>query len=105
MKTESKIKTAVEVLKEELTESMVELLVDTPHFEEFVIDAIVNYHDQFQAKFEMPTDNQLIKVAILFNDGKVDMAQLTNMVSMCQFVVDRLFENGNVMVPSSKEKI
>lgn len=56
-------------------------------------------------KFEMPTDNQLIKVAILFNDGKVDMAQLTNMVGMCQFVIDRLFENGNVMIPSLKEKI
>ena len=36
---------AVEILKEELTENMVELLEKTPHFEEFVIYAMISYSD------------------------------------------------------------
>ena len=42
------MKTAAEILKGELTLGMVETLVETPHLEEFIIDAMVNYHDQFR---------------------------------------------------------
>ena len=40
------MKKASDFLKEELSKSMNELIVNTPHFEEFIIDAMVNYSDQ-----------------------------------------------------------
>ena len=52
----------------------------------------------------MPTDKQLIDIAILFNDGKLDKEKLACMVGMCQFVLDRLQENNDVSKASSKEK-
>ena len=54
-------------------------------------------------RFKMPEDDQLIKTAIIFNDGKLDAEQLSGMVGMCQFVIDRLYENGDMGMPSSKE--
>lgn len=36
---------ATEILKQELTENMVNTLVETPHFEEFIIDAMISYSD------------------------------------------------------------
>ena len=57
-----------------------------------------------EGRFKMPTDEQIVKTALVFNDGKLDPAELTNMVSMCMFVVDRLYENGDIMIPSSKEE-
>ena len=54
-------------------------------------------------RFKRPTDEQIIKTALIFNDGRLDAEELTDMVSMCMFVVDRLYENGDIMIPSSKE--
>lgn len=54
-------------------------------------------------RFKMPNDRQIIGLAILYNDGKVDKKQITNMVAMCQYVLDRLYENGDILIPSSKE--
>lgn len=56
-----------------------------------------------EERFKMPSDSHLIKIAIIFNDGELDDAKLVNMVSMCQFVIDRLHENGDVSKKSSKE--
>lgn len=56
-------------------------------------------------RFVKPTDDQLIKLAILFNDGKLDHEKLADMLSYVEFVIDRLYENGDVLVPSSKEEI
>lgn len=56
-----------------------------------------------QTRFILPTDEQIINTAFVFNDGKLDPEELTNMVSMCMFVVDRLYENGDMLIPSSKE--
>lgn len=50
-----------------------------------------------------PTDEQLIDIAILFNDGALDIEILSSMVGMCEFVLDRLIENNDVTKPSSKE--
>lgn len=53
-------------------------------------------------RFTMPSDDHLVKIAILFSDGKLDRDQLSAMVGMCQFVLDRIQENDDVTVPSSK---
>ena len=42
-------------------------------------------------------------IAIIFNDGKLEQQKLADMVAYGQFIVDRLYENGDVMKPSSKE--
>ncbi len=54
-------------------------------------------------RFKIPTDDEIIKIALIFNDGRLDANELTNMVSMCKLVTDRLYENGDIMIPSSKE--
>ncbi len=54
-------------------------------------------------RFAKPTDQQLIEIAILFNEGKIEPEKLSEMVSMCQFVIDRLYESGDVAKKSSKE--
>lgn len=54
-------------------------------------------------RFKMPTGEQLVATAIIFNEGKVDKDSLVNMVGMCLFVLDRLYENNDIMIPSSKE--
>lgn len=55
-------------------------------------------------RFILPDDKDIIKIALLFNDGKIEEKKLTDMVAMAQFIIDRLNENGNVKIPSSKEK-
>lgn len=55
-------------------------------------------------RFKMPTDQQLVEIALLFNDGELDEVTLSKMIGMCEFVLDRLFENNDCSKPSSKEK-
>jgi len=54
-------------------------------------------------RFEMPTEKELIDIAISINDGVYDDEQITRMTSMCNFVINRLFENGDILKKSSKE--
>lgn len=54
-------------------------------------------------RFQLPSDKQIVEIAILFNDGKIDEETLTKMVSMSNFIIDRLYENGDVSKPSRKE--
>lgn len=68
-----------------------------------ILVAMEAYSEQHE-RFKMPTDQQIIKMAIIFNDGYLDPNELTNMVSMCQFIIDRLYENGDIMIKSSKEE-
>lgn len=56
-------------------------------------------------RFEMPDDKTIIDFAILFNDGRLDPEQLSNMVGMCQMILDRLHEHGNVRQKSKQEII
>lgn len=56
-------------------------------------------------RFEMPCDKTIIDFAILFNDGRLDPEQLSNMVGMCQMILDRLHEHGNVRQKSKQEII
>lgn len=54
-------------------------------------------------RFKLPDDETILNIALIFNDGKLDKNELANMVSMAQFIIDRLHENGDVKMPSSKE--
>jgi hypothetical protein len=55
-------------------------------------------------RFTKPTDQQMVEMAILFNDGKMDLDKLADMMAYAQCLIDRLYENGNVTIPSSFEK-
>jgi hypothetical protein len=55
-------------------------------------------------RFKMPTDNQLVSLAVIFNDGKIDREKLADMVAYGQFIINRLYENGDIGKPSSKEE-
>jgi hypothetical protein len=54
-------------------------------------------------RFLKPTDKELVEISLLFNKGKIQKSKLVDMVAMAEFIIDRLFENGNVSTPSSKE--
>ncbi len=55
-------------------------------------------------RFKKPSDEQFVKIAILFNDGVIESEKLRDMVAMSEFIIDRLYENGDVSICSSKEK-
>jgi len=80
---------------------LIELGYDADYIsQESAVEAMEAYKTQ---GWKRPTDQQIISAAILFNDGKVDDT-LTNMVSVLDFVLDRLFENGDITIPTSKEQ-
>jgi len=54
-------------------------------------------------RFKKPTGEQLIEIAILFNDGIIDQEKLTDMVAMAMLIIDRLYENGEINLPAWKE--
>lgn len=55
-------------------------------------------------RFIYPLDKQMIDLAILFNDGKIEKQKLADMFAYGQFIVDRLYENGDIRKPSSNKK-
>jgi hypothetical protein len=55
-------------------------------------------------RFKRPTDDQVVGLAILFNDGELDQEVLVKMVSLADLIIDRLYENGDVLIPSTKEQ-
>lgn len=54
-------------------------------------------------RFKKPTDEQLIDIAIIVNQGELDKEKLADMLAYCNIVVDRLYDNGDVMIPSKEE--
>jgi hypothetical protein len=54
-------------------------------------------------RFKKPTGDQLVNTAILFNEGKIEEEKIQDMVAMSMFIIDRLYENGDINIPSSKE--
>lgn len=56
--------------------------------------------------FKMPTDKQLVDIAILFSQDKgvINKLELANMISMAEFILNRLYENKDVTIPSSIEE-
>jgi len=58
-----------------------------------------------EGRFIKPTSEDLINMAILVSedDGNVSEQELTNIGATCQIVVDRLYENGDIKIPSLQE--
>ena len=58
-----------------------------------------------QETFKMPTDKQLVDIAILFSQDKgiINKVELANMIAMSEFILNRLHENKDVMIPSTIE--
>ncbi len=54
-------------------------------------------------RFKKPTDKQYVEIALLFNDGKIQKSKLRDMIAMAEFIIDRLYKNGDVSKKSSKE--
>lgn len=61
------------------------------------------YVDNANPPFKMPTDEQLVDIALIFNEGVVDEEKLTVMIAMCEFVLNRLYENRDITIPASIE--
>lgn len=55
-------------------------------------------------RFTMPTDTQIVQSAILFNGGKIEPKKLADMFALVDFIIPRLYENGDITVPASTEK-
>ena len=56
-----------------------------------------------EPRFTKPSSDDLIGIALLFNDGVFDEEKIVPMVAMGQFIIDRLYENGDVKIPSINE--
>lgn len=54
-------------------------------------------------RFKRPTDQQVVGMAILVNDGKIEQEKLADMVALADMIIDRLYENGDITIPSLKE--
>ena len=77
-------------------------------FKNEIISAMEAYASQSQptdkqVRFKRPSDKNIIDIAILFNNDKIQKNKLTDMVAMADFIIDRLYENGDILKPSSKE--
>ncbi len=53
-------------------------------------------------RFKMPTDQDMIEISMMFTNS-MELDKLTDIVSVLTFILDRLYENGSVELPSSKE--
>lgn len=56
-------------------------------------------------RFKMPSTETLVEFAIMVGgeDGMIRKSEIANMVAMCQLILDRLYDNNDVMKKSSKE--
>lgn len=66
-------------------------------------DAAATLKELAAGRFKMPTDQQVIEFALVFNDGRIQPDKLADMVGFCQMVIDRLHDNGDIMVKSKQE--
>lgn len=83
---------------------------DCPHYPESMskmydeLKANLNNWRLADPRFNLPSSKQMLDIAILFNDGKLEAEKLAYMLAYGQFIVDRLYENGDIEIPSSKER-
>lgn len=54
-------------------------------------------------RFKKPTNKQVCEFALVFNEGKIEREKLADMVGFCQMVIDRLYDNGDILVKSQQE--
>jgi len=64
---------------------------------------LIEVKENLKERFTMPTDEQLIELAILFNDGILDIDELSKMVGITQFVLHRLHEHDDITKKSKLE--
>lgn len=57
-----------------------------------------------QERFKKPTDEQIIEFALVFNNGRIEREKLADMVGFCTMVIDRLHDNGDILIKSEQEK-
>lgn len=55
-------------------------------------------------RFRKPTPTELVEFAIVFNEGKIDRELLSTMVGFCNIVIDRLYDKGDILLKSKREK-
>jgi hypothetical protein len=77
--------------------------INSIHEKQTELSALENQLEPKQELFLKPTDKELVEIALLFNDGKIQKSKLRDMVAMSEFIIDRLYEHGNISKPSSKE--
>jgi flagellar biosynthesis/type III secretory pathway protein FliH len=56
-----------------------------------------------EERFKKPTEEQLYNIALANNGFVVEPLTLLNMMSMSVMIIDRLYDNGDVMIPSKQE--
>src|SRR5690606_17201539 len=101
-KTQIKITTMEEVKQKlERIDEILASFEDTMHGDESkeCFEArclVIDLQKSLKERFTMPTDEQLIEIAILFNDGRVDTDELSKMVAMAQLVLHRLHEHNDI---------
>ena len=54
-------------------------------------------------RFNKPTSDQILEFAIVFNDGKVEREKLADMLGLCTMIIDRLYDNGDILIKSQQE--
>jgi hypothetical protein len=57
-----------------------------------------------EGRFKMPSDEQVLDMAIVFNEGLIEREKLADMTALCVFVCLRLHENGDITIPTKQEE-
>lgn len=73
-----------------------------------VVARIIHKKAEESERFKKPSSDELVEFALLFqtNSGEdpINREVLIEMVGFASMVIDRLYENGDITKPSSKEK-
>jgi len=62
----------------------------------FITDTIME-----KERFKKPSPEQLMKLAVVIHE-KMNREVLVDMCTMTQILIDRLYDNGDLMIPSNK---
>lgn len=95
--------THIEDLRDSALKHYDEASAAVHHHDSFIVNAIRAY-DPSGERFVKPTDRQLIEIAIIFNEGNVEADKLADMTGMCMFMIERLYDNGVILLASKREE-
>ena len=84
---------------------------DSARNDKEIIDRLTNELDKTNAeierlkgeRFTKPTDDDLIKFAIVFNDGEINKEKLADLVGFAEMIINRLYDRGTIMQKSDDE--
>lgn len=59
-----------------------------------------------RTRFDKPTSENIVEVALLFceENNTVNTAEVVNTTSALLFIIERLYENGNISIPTRRER-